>query len=92
MGVPSAEEQVRFLRDVQALLEDGQFTATYKFALLISLADLAVESGVADDRPLELPLRAIAENFSNTTGSRRSRSGSAIPPVCFTRTPAARQA
>ena len=25
MGIPSADEQVRFLRDVQALLEDGQF-------------------------------------------------------------------
>src|SRR5690606_9260800 len=47
----------------QALLEDGQFVATYKYALLIALADLAVESGVADDSPLEVPVRSIAEKF-----------------------------
>ena len=63
MGIPSADEQVRFLRDVQALLEDGQFVATYKYALLIALADLTVESGVADDGPLEVPVRSIAEKF-----------------------------
>ena len=39
MGIPSADDQVRFLRDVQALLEDGQFVATYKYALLIALAE-----------------------------------------------------
>lgn len=63
MGIPSADDQVRFLRDVQALLEDGQFVATYKYALLIALADLTVESGVADDGPLEVPVRSIAEKF-----------------------------
>jgi len=63
VGIPSAEDQIRFLRDVQALLEDGQFVATYKFALLIALADLAVESGLDDDRRLELPLRSIAQKF-----------------------------
>lgn len=63
MGIPSADDQVRFLRDVQALLEDGQFVATYKYALLIALADLAVESGVADDSPLVVPVRSIAEKF-----------------------------
>jgi 5-methylcytosine-specific restriction endonuclease McrA len=63
LGIPSANEQLRFLRDVQALLEDGQFVATYKYALLIALADLAVESGVTDDSPLEVPVRAIAGKF-----------------------------
>jgi 5-methylcytosine-specific restriction endonuclease McrA len=61
--VPSADDQIRFLRDVQALLEDGQFVATYKFALLTALADLAVESGVTDDRQLAVPIRSIAEKF-----------------------------
>lgn len=60
MPIPSAEEQIRFLRDIQALLDDGQFTATYKFALLIALSDLAVESGVADDRELWIGIDAIA--------------------------------
>lgn len=63
MGIPSADDQIRFLRDVQALLEDGQFVATYKFALLTALADLAVESGVTDDQRVALPVRSIAEKF-----------------------------
>ncbi len=63
MPIPSAESQLQFLKDVQALLEDGQFAATYKFALLIALADISVESGVDDDRPLPVPLTAIAVKF-----------------------------
>jgi 5-methylcytosine-specific restriction endonuclease McrA len=63
MPVPTADDQLRFLKDVQGLLEDGEFVATYKFALLVALADLAVESGVADDRPLTVPLVAIAAKF-----------------------------
>lgn len=63
MPIPSPAEQLRFLKDVQALLEDGQFVSTYKFALLIALADVAVESGVDDDRSLEVPIAAIAEKY-----------------------------
>ena len=63
MPIPSPSDQLRFLKDIQALLEDGQFVATYKFALLIALADLAVESGIDDDRPLTVPLSAIAEKY-----------------------------
>lgn len=63
MGTPSAEDQMRFLRNVQALLDDGQFTATSKFALLIALADVAVESGVTDDRQLPVPVRSLAAKF-----------------------------
>jgi hypothetical protein len=61
--VPSAESQLRFLRDVQAVLEDGQFTATYKFALLTALADLAVELGADDDSSLSVPITAVAAKF-----------------------------
>lgn len=63
MTAPSAEAQVQFLIDIQALLEDGQFVATYKYALLIALADLAVEGDVASDALLPIPVRAIAEKF-----------------------------
>ena len=45
---PSAEAQLAFLAKLQRLFSEGDFTATYKFALLIALADLAVELG-ADD-------------------------------------------
>jgi len=37
--------QVQFLLRVQRLLNEGLFTATYKYALLLALADIAVESG-----------------------------------------------
>jgi hypothetical protein len=60
---PSAQSQLAFLRDVQAVLEDGQFVATYKFALLIALADIAVESGSDDDAPCRIGLEAIAAKF-----------------------------
>jgi 5-methylcytosine-specific restriction endonuclease McrA len=63
MPIPSAASQVDFLQNVQAVLEDGQFVATYKFALLVALADLAVESGVTDDSPCKIPLTDIAAKF-----------------------------
>ena len=63
MAIPSAKDQIRFLRDIQALLEDGQFTATYKFALLIALSDIAVESGASDDQDLLVSLEDIARKF-----------------------------
>jgi hypothetical protein len=60
---PSAEEQVRFLVKVQRLLEEGQFVASYKFALLLALADLSIEVG--DDSGGRLPITTdqIAEKF-----------------------------
>jgi len=63
MPTPSAESQLAFLQNIQAVLEDGQFTATYKFALLIALADLAVEVGGGDDAPCRIPLSDIAGKF-----------------------------
>jgi 5-methylcytosine-specific restriction endonuclease McrA len=60
---PSAEEQLTFLTKLQRLFTEGDFTATYKFALLISFADLAVESGRDDGDALSLHLRQIAERF-----------------------------
>ena len=45
---PSPETQLAFLSKLQRLFAEGDFTSTYKFALLISLADLAVELGRDD--------------------------------------------
>ncbi len=42
MKVPSAEKQIRFLNNIQRLFTEGGFTATYKYALLMALADLSV--------------------------------------------------
>ena len=46
--IPSADQQLGFLSKLQRLFAEGDFTATYKYALLIAMADLAIE--VSDDR------------------------------------------
>lgn len=60
---PSAEDQLTFLSKLQRLFSEGDFTATYKFALLIALADLAVERGDDTAAPMTLTLRDIAARF-----------------------------
>lgn len=60
---PSESQQLAFLGNAQRLLEEGQFTATYKFALLTALVDLAVERGRDDGDSLRIPLTAVAEKF-----------------------------
>src|SRR5438132_13564340 len=59
--IPSPDEQVQFLRNMQRLLAEGQFVASYKFALFHALADLAVLKGEDSGAPLELSTREIAE-------------------------------
>lgn len=61
--IPTESAQIDFLRNVQRLLEEGQFTATYKFALLMALVDIAVERGRDDGNMLRVALPAIAEKF-----------------------------
>lgn len=60
---PSAEAQLAFLAKLQRLFAEGDFTATYKFALLIALSDLAVERGSDDGSSLEVTLRDVATRF-----------------------------
>jgi 5-methylcytosine-specific restriction endonuclease McrA len=60
---PTPEAQVEFLRNIQRLLIDGQFTASYKFALLHAIADLCVIQGNDSGDSLELELTDIAEKF-----------------------------
>ncbi|MBT8579733.1 HNH endonuclease [Polynucleobacter paneuropaeus] len=62
-SAPSAEEQLDFLTKIQRLLNESDFSSTYKYALLISLVDLAIELGKDDESPLELNNRQIAERF-----------------------------
>jgi hypothetical protein len=57
----SAERQVRFLEQIQRLLGEGSFVASYKFALLHALADLSVIYGDDTDSPLRLETRVISE-------------------------------
>lgn len=59
----SAESSLRFLRQLQRLLDEGLFTSTYKYALLQALADLSVEKELGPDGSLSLPVPDIAEKF-----------------------------
>ena len=63
MTSPTADEQLQFLRDLQRLLDEGSFVATYKYALLMALADLSVEHGDDSGDTLPLALSDIAEKF-----------------------------
>jgi len=61
--IPTPEEQVQFLRNIQRLLAEGSFVASYKFALIHSLADLAVLRGDDAGAPLAISTKDIAAKF-----------------------------
>ena len=61
--LPTSDEQIRFLVQIQRLLDEGLFVATYKFALLQSLADIAIEQGDDSEALLAVSTDAIAEKF-----------------------------
>jgi 5-methylcytosine-specific restriction endonuclease McrA len=63
MPAPSPQEQIEFLQKIQRLLTEGLFVASYKFALLRALADLAVIKGDDSGNPLELSVAEIASVF-----------------------------
>lgn len=60
---PSTEYQLDFLKRLQRIFNEGEFVATYKFALLHALADICVEHDAAADGSLHVPLRCIGEKF-----------------------------
>jgi hypothetical protein len=62
-AAPPAADQLLFLSRVQRLLDSGRFSATYKFALFLAIAELAVERGNDSGGRLRIPLEAIAERF-----------------------------
>jgi 5-methylcytosine-specific restriction endonuclease McrA len=60
---PTAEQQIRFLHDLQRIFEEGDFSASYKFALLLALAEIAVEVGNDSGAPQSISLHLIGEKF-----------------------------
>lgn len=60
---PTAQEQLKFLNQVQYLLQNGRSTTTYKYALLMSLVRLAIEKGDNSGKALFLSSDDIAEKF-----------------------------
>ncbi len=63
MHVPTAQEQLKFLKNIQLILQSGSFSSTYKFALIINLSRLAIEKGEDTGGSLSLEYTDIAEKF-----------------------------
>jgi hypothetical protein len=63
MPIPTSEDQLKFITNIQRILDEGSFVATYKFALIMSLADYGVESGNDSGEPLKLTTQDLAESF-----------------------------
>src|SRR5512139_56055 len=61
---PSAGEQIEFIANIERILSEGSFVATYKYALLVALVELAIERGDDSNRELVLPIRYIAYKFA----------------------------
>lgn len=62
-SIPTAQQQLKFLKNIQLILQSGSFSSTYKFALLISLSRLAIEKGEDSGEQLALEYSDIAEKF-----------------------------
>lgn len=62
-SIPTAQEQLKFLKNIQLILQSGSFSSTYKFALLISLSRLVIEKGEDSGEQLALEYSDIAEKF-----------------------------
>src|SRR5215472_16889171 len=58
---PTSDEQIRFLSNLQRLLDEGLFVASYRFALLLSLADLSIVKDDDSGSPLTVSTDEIAE-------------------------------
>ncbi|QSG83965.1 MULTISPECIES: HNH endonuclease [Acinetobacter] len=61
--IPTPQEQLKFLKHIQQILQSGTFTSTYKFALLMSITRLAIEQGEDTGATLHLNYQDIAEKF-----------------------------
>lgn len=63
MDLPAPQAQLDFLKNTQRLLSEGTFTATYKYALLLALADTCVERGEDTGAPFQVQTSWLAEKF-----------------------------
>lgn len=63
MEIPSAEQQITFLGNIQRVLTEGNFVSTYKYALLLALADLSIETGDDTGDPLRVTTKQIAAKW-----------------------------
>lgn len=63
VSIPTPQQQLKFLKQIQQILHSGSFSSTYKFALLMSLSRLAIEQGDDTGESLTLDYLDIAEKF-----------------------------
>jgi hypothetical protein len=79
MTAPSPEAQLEFLSKLQRLFNEGDFTATYKFALLMALADICVEQGQDNADALVVQHKDIAIKFIDLYWQQTAPYGSGLP-------------
>ena len=58
--------QLDFLVKLQRILSEGLFSASYKYALLLALAELSVEKNIEPDGSLRIGLDELAERDGQT--------------------------
>ena len=56
-------DQLDFLDKLQRILGEGLFVASYKYALILALAEFSVEKGVEPADSLGIPLEELSERF-----------------------------
>ena len=61
--MPTADFQLNFLRRIQWLLESSSYTSTYKFALLMAMTNLSIESAINDNSKCSISYEELAEQF-----------------------------
>jgi hypothetical protein len=83
---PVGRRSARVLATLQRLFAEGEFTATYKYAQLIVLSDLAVELGTDDGAALTLTTRQLAERFVHLYWRHASPYGTGRPRLAALRT------
>lgn len=60
---PGMIGELEFLTKLQRILNEGLFTASYKYALLLALAELSVEKSIRPDGTLRIELDELADRF-----------------------------
>ena len=62
-GAATQTAQLEFLTKLQRILGEGLFVASYKYALLLALAELSVEGSIQPDGTLPIELDDLADRF-----------------------------
>ncbi|MGB4560038.1 MAG: HNH endonuclease [Burkholderiaceae bacterium] len=73
------ETQLEFLTKLQRLFNEGDFTATYKFALLMALTGICVEQGQDNADAMVVQHKDIADKFIDMYWQQTAPYGSGLP-------------